>query len=105
MINFKMTEVSEDTETKIKGRLEDLASDSRFLKEYLGIRVDVFEDSEVGTIVGHGADLEEIKERIEKDKNSGNSSHEYHIFWPQEAGESARKTTMEFMPNHPFKKR
>ena len=47
MINFKMTEVSEDTETKIKGRLEDLASDSRFLKEYLGIRVDVFKDSEV----------------------------------------------------------
>lgn len=95
---------TEAAEEKVTGRLEDLASDPRYLEEYLAIRVDIGEEEETGTIIGHGRDLEDLQELVKKDRESINPGNEYHIFYPPMSGETARKVVSSFAPGNQFRR-
>lgn len=93
---------TESTEEKLQGRLEDLASDPKYLKEYVGIRVDILSDQEQGTIIVHGENLEEVKKAMKKDMEDESPGNEYHIFYPQREGKTAREVSSIFAPGNQF---
>ena len=96
-----MTE-AEIGEEKTKGRLEDLASDQSYLDKYLGIRVDIGDSQEIGTVIACGEALEEVQNSIEEDKKIEKPGDEYHIFYPQRNGQTARQVSSVFLTGKKF---
>ncbi len=94
----------ESEQETLTGRLEDLASDPKYLKEYLGIRVDIREDQETGTVIAHGNDIAEVQKLLKKDRTSENPGDEYHIFHPPKEGKTSREVQSFFLGRKLFGK-
>lgn len=97
-----MSEVKEKEE-KLSGRLDDLASDHQHLGDYLAVRVDISGDQELGSVIGFGDDLQQMKDLVNEDMKSKNPGNEYHIFHPQEKEKTAREISTIFMPGNKFR--